>query len=351
MLLGDIPNGILLRQIEKKRAMMIGLGLIGLSTMCLFWTTSIFQAVLLRLAAGYGSSLYNVARHTYIADTITIATRGRSVALLGGTFRVGRFLGPVAGGSLAIAAGLRFPFILYCVVCFISIAVIGIFTRSQDQADQPGGAGASAHGTSFRSILATVRTQARMLTFPGLGHLLMQMVRAGPQVVIPLYASNVLGMDVQTIGLIFSISSAVDMTLFYPTGIIMDRLGRKFAIVPSASVMALGLLIIPFMHDLTGMILAGVIFGFGNGLGSGVMLTLGADLAPKETRGEFLGVWGLIGDSGTTGAPLLVGGVADLLALQPATWVIAGTGIAAALVFGLLVPETLKKTTKVPQPA
>ena len=88
------------------------------------------------------------------------------------------------------------------------------------------------------------------------------------------------------------------------------------------------------------LLVAALVIGFGNGLGSGAMLTLGSDLAPKESAGEFLGMWRLIGDTGQTGAPIVVGGVAQLVGLSPATFVIAAMGVAAALVFGMFVPET-----------
>jgi hypothetical protein len=83
--------------------------------------------------------------------------------------------------------------------------------------------------------------------------------------------------------------------------------------------------------------------GFGNGLSSGTMMTLGADLAPRDSQGEFLGVWRFIGDAGFAGAPLIVGGVADLFVLSTAAWTMSAAGLAAALIFALLVPETLKK--------
>jgi len=71
----------------------------------------------------------------------------------------------------------------------------------------------------------------------------------------------------------------------------------------------------------------------GNGLGSGIVMTLGADAAPVEGRSQFLGAWRLCGDIGNTGGPLLVGALAavaplgvacvtvGLLALAGAGWV------------------------------
>ncbi len=72
-------------------------------------------------------------------------------------------------------------------------------------------------------------------------------------------------------------------------------------------------------------------------------MTLGADLSPKESRGEFLGMWRLIGDLGHSSGPLMVGAIAAALTLPAASLVIGASGIAASLLFAFLVPETIKK--------
>jgi MFS family permease len=338
LLLGDLPAGLLLRQINQRTGMLLGIGMVGAATLALFWSPSVVIVLLFRILSGLGWALYNVSRHTYIADVITVATRGRSVALLGGTFRLGRMIGPLVGGGLAAAAGLRAVFPLFAGICLLAWLAIWLFNHGQVPGLAP-----TAQPVSLASYISTIRREARRITFPGLGNFLMQLVRAAPAVAIPLYASTVLGLEVNEIGWVFGASSGIDMLLFYPTGMIMDRLGRKWAIVPSALIMAAGLMLIPFAHSLAVLALAAMLNGFGNGLGSGVMLTLGADLSPKQARGEFLGIWGLIGDAGNTSGPVIFGGLAEVMALQPAIWVIACSGLAAGLVFGLLVPETLKK--------
>ncbi|MGI9254218.1 MAG: MFS transporter, partial [Thermomicrobiales bacterium] len=76
------------------------------------------------------------------------------------------------------------------------------------------------------------------------------------------------------------------------------------------------------------------------GLGSGAMMTLGADLAPPGATGEFLGVWRLIGDVGASAGPLVVGWVAASAGLTGGAYVLAAVGVGAALTIGLLVQET-----------
>jgi hypothetical protein len=68
----------------------------------------------------------------------------------------------------------------------------------------------------------------------------------------------------------------------------------------------------------------------GNGLGSGIVMTLGADAAPVVGRGQFLGAWRLCGDIGNTGGPLLVGGLAALASLATASVVIGVLALVGA---------------------
>src|SRR5690606_19523272 len=139
-----------------------------------------------------------------------------------------------------------------------------------------------------------------------------QAIRMGRRVLIPLYAANVLGLGLESVGLIVSLAAAADFALFYPAGIIMDRYGRKHAIVPSFLIQALSLLLLPFAGGFGSLLAVAALGGLGNGIGSGTMLTLGADLAPPGRIGEFLGVWRLIGDAGSAAGPLIVGGFAQL---------------------------------------
>ena len=173
--------------------------------------------------------------------------------------------------------------------------------------------------------------------------MLAQLIGTGRNSIIPLYAADVVGLDLEAIGWIVTLSAAIDLAMFYPAGVIMDRYGRKYASVPSFLLQGIGMALVPLSSTFGGLLMATLVIGFGNGIGSGTLLTLGSDLAPKDSMGEFLGVWRLIGDVGQTGAPLAVGGVADLVGLAMSTLVMAGVGLAAAAVLGLLVPETLQR--------
>lgn len=344
MLIADVPAGGLLRRFGRKWTMILGIALVALSVAALFWSASVWEVLLLRVATGVGEALWNLSRHAYLTEATMSAERGRALALFGGTTRLGLFAGPAAGGLIATTYGIRAPFLVFAALCLVALVAVLLFTeRAKDRPRlEPG-----ARRESGRHHLLTVlRQHSRTLIFAGSGQLFAQMIRASRQVLIPLFGTSVLGLDLQTIGLIMSTSSFIDMTMFYPAGVLMDRLGRKYAIIPSFLCQALGMALLPLSAGAMSLLLFAALIGLGNGLGSGTMMTLGSDLAPRDSLGEFLGVWRLIGDGGSMGAPLAVGAVADALGLSTAALVMAGVGLVAAGVFAFAVPETLSKTSK-----
>lgn len=342
MLLGDVPAGVLMRRLGQKRTMVLGTAVAALATAALYWAPGPALIVLLRIVAGFARALFGVARHAYVAGVASVGKRGRTIALFGGLMRVGGFLGPMAGGAIAAASSLRSTFLWFGAANIAAVAAMLLFVQPM-RGTKLDGARVAMGGSEGNALLSALRSGYRALLTAGSGQLLAQMIRAGRTAIIPLYAADVLGLDVRAVGLIVSLASAVDMSLFYPAGWIMDHLGRKWAIVPSFVIQTVGMALVPLTGTYLGLLLAACLIGLGNGLSSGTMMTLGADLSPKEGRGEFLGIWRLIGDGGRTGGPIVVGQVADVLALPTAAWAMAAAGACAALVFGLLVPETLKK--------
>lgn len=346
-LLGDLPAGILLSRVGTKRTMQLGIACIALAMLAVGLTRTFPMLVLFYFVSGVGTALYNISFHTYLTNQIPVSERGRAIATFGGINRIGSFSGPVIGGILAAAYGLRAPFLLFAAVAVVIIIFPTFFAKDSvpRSAAHQQGHGAAGHLALLGNM---VREHYRIFASAGLGQVFAQTIRSGRQIIIPLFAADILGLDVQAVGFIVSASSFVDMSLFYPAGMIMDRFGRKFAYVPSFLIQGVGMALIPFSTSFVTLLGATCLLGLGNGLGSGTMMTLGSDLAPEETRGEFLGMWRLIGDGGQTGGPIIVGTVADLFSLPVATFVIAGAGFMAALTLGTLVPETLQRPTAEP---
>ena len=143
-----------------------------------------------------------------------------------------------------------------------------------------------------------------------------------------------------TTSLIYGLSGGIDMLVFYPAGKVMDRKGRNWVVVPSMLVMGTALLAMPFTHAATGLLIVSLAIGFGNGIGSGVLMTLGADYSPIVGRAHFLGLWRLMADLGSTGGPALLSAITALVSLAGAIWCTGVIAFAAAWVLWHWIPRT-----------
>jgi MFS family permease len=78
---------------------------------------------------------------------------------------------------------------------------------------------------------------------------------------------------------------------------------------------------------------------FGNGIGSGIMQTIGADAAPIDGRRRFLGIWRVFSDGGAGIGPVIVSIVAGAATLALGIVTIGGTAFLAAAGLAVWVPK------------
>jgi MFS family permease len=338
-LLAGLPAGMWLTRYGRKPIMLVGTGLLALANLALALAHVFPEMVLYRGVVGIAGALWGISRHAFLADLFPVQQRGRALSIFGGIGRIGAFAGPAVGGRLAAEYGFSAPFFFNAAVSLLTLILAALFIV---EIDQPTGTGPALN---WRRLAAIGYAHRRELSAAGAAQVFGQMVRAGRQTLIPLYAASRIGLDVESVGYVVTVAASVDMLMFYPAGVIMDRWGRKHASIPSFLIMAVGMALLPFCSTFGTLLSVAVLTGFGNGLGAGAMLTLGADLAPKGGTGEFLGLWRLMGEIGHTGGPLVVGAVADHVSLSLSALAMGAIGLLASITLARFVPETLRPTT------
>jgi hypothetical protein len=88
--------------------------------------------------------------------------------------------------------------------------------------------------------------------------------------------------------------------------------------------------------------------GVGNGLGSGIVMTLGADAAPRVGRAPFLGVWRLLSLVGHNGASVVVAAVAAAATIGAASVVMGVLTLAGGAWLVRWLPEYDPRRTTSP---
>jgi MFS family permease len=255
------------------------------------------------------------------------------MSMMGGTMRIGQFVGPLIGGLAVVPIGIAGPFFIQAALAAAAAASLLV---------APGGSaprlGSDPTPVSMRQI---ARENRRSLSTAGFAAVTVQVLRSSRQAVIPLWGDQI-GLDASQVSLIFGAGSAVEMVLFYPIGMLMDRHGRRWAAIPCLLLLSAGMALIPLTSGFTGLLVVGLFLGFANGLGSGINMTLGSDLSPRLGRSQFFGIWRLVGDVGTAAGPLLVALFTSVASLGVAAVAVGGLGLAGAAVMWRSVPETLQ---------
>jgi MFS family permease len=324
VLLFDVPAGMLVARFGDKPVLLGGLSLILAGLVLLSLTTNPWLLGLAAVALGTGHAAWMLGRQSYLADTCAPHELGRAIAAMAGLQRGGALIGPVAGGALAGFAGYPVAFVVGALSAVLAAVTVLAFARSVAPHDDRGDA-------SLAGTLRVLREQRFVLATAGGSALVLQLMRATRQLLVPLFGQYV-GLTVTTIGLVYSLSTVVDIALFYPSGVLADRFGRKWSAVPSMAVYATGLALLPLVTGLYSLLAVAMLLGLANGIGTGVVMIIGADLSRASgSQGQFLGLWRLIGDVGISAAPMLTGAVVNVAGLAAASLVVAGIGVGGSL--------------------
>ena len=319
-LLASLPSGALVARVGERRALFAA-GLVEAAALVASALThSVAGLALATATTGAAWAVFMIARQGFIIDAVPPAYRARALSTLGGSHRVGVFVGPLIGAWLIHVSGLPTVFVL-AAVCSVAAALLALAMpdlSSESRLEQSREGHASVWSVLWRHrrTFLTLGTAVVVISAS-------RSVRIG---LLPLWADQI-GLSASTTSLIFGLAAGIDIAFFYPGGLLMDHRGRAVVAVPVVLAFAFGCLLLPLTSTAAGVAGVMALIALGNGLGSGIVMTLGADTAPTVGRAQFLGGWRLCGDIGGTGGPLLVSAVAAVAPLAVASVVVGVLGL------------------------
>ena len=344
-------SGAVLDRLGTRAALTAGPAL-ACSAALLAGITPWFSLILaLLFLIGVGESIWVIAREVAGIDLTRQDQRGRVLSGFHGINNLGLALGPLFGGLLTEAVGFRAVFFGYaaCAVTsvFLGLAVEAAPTPPPAPSAGVGGWGFAALGQRLRALidlfqqispdLRTTYIVLVLATFTSFMH------RVTTQSMLPLLATAQMGLSPKEIGMLFTISGFSVFAMILPAGFVIDKVGRKWATVPSTGIPAVAFLLIPFANNFFQLAVLISFLGIANGLSLGSLATSTYDVVPPSARGRLQAARRTLAEIGGVTAPLLGGYLADRFNPGVPFLAYAPLLILSAILLGLLARETLQR--------
>jgi MFS family permease len=333
-LASTIPSGWMIDRFGRRPVMIAGPLLTAATAFMVAGAHSFTELLILRFFNGWATQMWLMARLAAISHGAAPGQRGRQVSWMFGMDNTGKIAGPVLGGFIAAAWGVRAPFLAYAVLALISLIPTLIFAKDTPRRDKA----RKASAMPWRQLVLPRLAYFGVALFAGL-------TRGPVQAdLLHLYAAFAYHLGPRQIGYLATSAVALAWPIGFIAGWMMDRFGRKRTMVPGfigVAITMAGLALTAFLHLSLAWYVAVFILGVAlQALTGGSVQTIGTDVAPPEARGTFLGIWRFTGQSGVSLSPILFALLADQVDYGTSFLFIAASAAMVAFLLVRYVPET-----------
>lgn len=308
VLLADLPAGIVVARIGERKAMIYSavFSALGISTSVV--APNLLLLGLGVLLVGFGHAVFGLARQVFIAEHIPYSHRARALSIIGGTFRMGSFFGPLLAALMISLYGISSVFVV-SMTLWATAAIVITFTKEEENLHTV---------TSLKRTAQIAKREKKTLLTVGMVGMIVAVMRNSRTIGLPLLAIAI-HLPAEKMALYIGIAGAVDLSLFFLSGQVMDKYGRRWAAIPTLVGMSLTNLLFFIVTDSPMFLTVAIILSIANAFSAGLVLVLGADAAPADARSEFLSSFRLLVDAGSTlTSPLLSTLIVLTGALAPA---------------------------------
>jgi MFS transporter, DHA1 family, multidrug resistance protein len=345
-LMANMPAGRLADQTGRRRTLALGgiLTVIGSILCAVAPTYPLFLAA--RFIAGAGAACVLTAGQIVLADIARPENRGRVMAIYQGVFLVTVGAGAWPGGWLATTFDLAAPFWANAVLAAFVTVIAWVFVpETRHLSSDRVHAGASHASSGFLTQMGFLLRSEGLVLISMVG-LSAAFARTGGLFnVIPLLAEKEIGLTPDQIGLGLGMVSIVGLVLVYPSGVLVDRFGRKSVIVPSTILSGVSMLAFMAADGFGPFMVASIFWAIATGISGAAPGAYAADVAPPGMMASAMGLYRALSDIGYVVGPLALGGVSDIASPDVALIVTAALLFTVGATFALRARETLPGRT------
>lgn len=349
-LFGDLIGGSIVDRKGERWAGIAGMIVLGVCSSATGAAPNFVTATIFWGLAGVGSAVTFASLFSFILKAAPSDRVARTLSFFFGAFNVGVIAGGAAGGFIASAFGLEAPLYAYTLILCVGIVVYARFVP--DLPDRATPANAKAEATGEAAGAEGPRPSGRivrdLLQVPGfvttlfLNLTYLWVVGAIFNTLVPLFASDELGMSTAAIGTTFAVAVAVEFVVLFPAGTLADRYGRKPVMIPGLAALVVMIAVMGAATSAVMMTALLAVLALGSGFAGVPPAAMLSDIVPKEQSGRGVGAFRFCGDVGFFLGPLVAGSASKAFGFSTAFAMTALVPL-AALLLTLRAPETLRR--------
>jgi MFS family permease len=341
-LAGTLPSGWLIDRFGRRPVIIAGPLLTAATSLLIVFAESFTQLLVLRFLAGCAAQMWLMGRLAAISHGAAAGERGRQISWMFGMDSVGKLAGPILGGLIATAWDIRAAFVAYAVLALIALIPTVLFAEDTPRhARQAKEKAAPSPRPSLQEIVMPRLPYFGVALFAGLAR---GPIYAG---LLDLYAAFAYQLGPAQIAFLATGATIINLPIAFAAGWMMDHFGRKRTMVPGFGGVAVTMAALAVCAFIPLSYAWYVVLFFlavaAQALTGSSIQTVGADVAPPEARGMFLGIWRLTGQGGATLSPILFAVIAETLNYGSSFLFVTASAAVVTFLLVSYVPETRTK--------
>ncbi|HEV2334340.1 MAG TPA: MFS transporter [Stellaceae bacterium] len=340
--------GRLSDRVGRRPVLMASMAAAGLAYLGLAFATGLWMVFAARAFAGACAGNIAAAQ-AYIADVTAPEQRAKGMGMIGAAFGLGFIIGPVVGGILAggdvATADLETPGLIAAVLSFS--AFLGVIALLPESLAAGGVRASRGRITAARGALGQPVLARLLVVF-----FLVILAFSGMETTFAWWAIGQFGWGPRPIGFVFFYVGLLSALM---QGVLIGKLTARFGeerlLLGGLGAIALGLLALPFAHDLTRLVIALSALALGMGAMQPSLNSLISRRAGVGEQGEVMGVAQSVGSLSRVLGPIIAGSLfAAFGRNSPYLW--GAVLVGGALLVGWRLPrhQAPAATTMVPRP-
>lgn len=321
------PGGRIADRIGRKASLVL-CSLIALLGYLIFLFAPSWEFLFLGLFFVMAISLSQPAIFALIADSLPRRKRAMGFSMQSILKRVPLILGPPLGGWLMASRGIR-EGIRIALIITVVFTVLAIIVQKRYYIETYAGKGEGVQRRSFLQGLKELHPSLRSLM---ISDCVIRFADRLTKIFVIFYVTDKVGASIFQYGLLVALQMSVSISSYVPAARLSDR-GRRLPFV-TVTFLALALfpLMLLFSKNFLWLVAAFIVLGFRE-TGEPPRKAMIVDLAPKEKRGESVGIYYTLRGLAVMPAPI-VGGI--LWGVDPRALFLLATAIGLAALLLLL---------------